>query len=173
MGIRNVDIILFSRWLTVRFLANGTPISPLKLQKLLYYCQAWHLVVFDGHPLFDEEPRAWSNGPVYPSVYHTYKNQFWRHQPIVFNDNGNSLDLDKKNAELVAQMGLSEDQWILLEKVLLKYGSYTKEKLVLLTHSELPWNDARGDCGPFDTCNDPIPHDSMKEYYASLLTNAS
>ena len=37
--------------------------TTMKLQKLVYYCQAWSLV-WDERPLFDESIEAWANGPV-------------------------------------------------------------------------------------------------------------
>ena len=46
---------------------NGELVSNLKLQKLLYYVQGFHLAVF-GEPLFEEEIEAWMYGPVVPSV---------------------------------------------------------------------------------------------------------
>ena len=47
-------------------------ISNVKLQKLLYYQQGFHLACF-GAPLFDEEIEAWMYGPVVPSVYEYFK----------------------------------------------------------------------------------------------------
>src|SRR5665213_2316970 len=43
-------------------------IDTFKLQKLVYYCQAWHLV-WDGVPLFKARIEAWANGPVVPKLY--------------------------------------------------------------------------------------------------------
>ena len=50
----------------------GELISNLKLQKLLYYAQGFHLVIY-GEPLFPETIEAWAHGPVVTSVYHQYK----------------------------------------------------------------------------------------------------
>lgn len=44
----------------------------MKVNKLLYYAQAWALVRL-GTPLFDEQIEAWQHGPVIPSVYHLYE----------------------------------------------------------------------------------------------------
>ena len=51
---------------------KGDSVSPKKLQKLLYYIEAWHLVHI-GVPLIDEEFQAWVHGPVLPSLYHQLK----------------------------------------------------------------------------------------------------
>ena len=50
-------------------LKEGMTVSPLKLQKMLYYIQAWMMVFFDHQLLFEDNPQAWVNGPVYPQVY--------------------------------------------------------------------------------------------------------
>jgi uncharacterized phage-associated protein len=46
---------------------SGEFISNLKLQKLLYYSQAWHLAIFDRR-LFPERFQAWVHGPVIPTL---------------------------------------------------------------------------------------------------------
>ena len=60
------------------FLSNvdeeaGDMVSNLKLQKLVYYAQRFHLAIF-GKPLFNEEIEAWAHGGlVVPDLYHRYK----------------------------------------------------------------------------------------------------
>ena len=51
------------------------PLSTIKLQKLVYYSQAWHLVWEDA-PLFDERVEAWANGPVVPEIYREHRGEF-------------------------------------------------------------------------------------------------
>lgn len=55
--------------------------TAMKLQKLVYYSQAWSLV-WDEEPLFEEEIQAWVNGPVIPALYQAHRGQFkvsdWR-----------------------------------------------------------------------------------------------
>jgi len=50
----------------------GDSITHLKLQKLLYYAQAW-CIVLSGKSLFEDDFEAWSHGPVLPGIYHDYK----------------------------------------------------------------------------------------------------
>src|ERR1035437_5552959 len=69
-------------------------ISNLKLQKLLYYAQAWHLALYDA-PLFDDKIEAWVHGPVVPGVFREYKRFVWNplsvHGPIpIFSGEVNS-----------------------------------------------------------------------------------
>jgi len=56
-------------------LEKSGEITAMKLQKLLYYSQAWHLV-WDERPLFTEDFQAWANGPVIPELYHMHKGKF-------------------------------------------------------------------------------------------------
>lgn len=57
------------------------PLTPLKLQKLLYFAHGWHLALDDEHkPLLQEPIEAWKYGPVVPSVYHEFKK--FRDNPI-------------------------------------------------------------------------------------------
>ena len=50
--------------------------STMKLQKEVYYCQAWSLG-WDGKSLFDEDFQAWANGPVCPELFSRHKGLFW------------------------------------------------------------------------------------------------
>jgi uncharacterized phage-associated protein len=49
------------------------PIDQMKMQKLVFYAHAWHLGLYDGTPLFDEDVCAWPWGPVVPLIYHAFK----------------------------------------------------------------------------------------------------
>ena len=51
---------------------NGELMSNLKLQKMLYYEQGFHLAYFDT-PLFKDEIEAWMYGPVIPAVYEHFR----------------------------------------------------------------------------------------------------
>lgn len=97
-------------------------ISNMKLQKLLYYQQGFHLAFF-GTPLFDEEIEAWQYGPVVPSVYSHYASNGRR-----------GIEPD---AEYV--IGLSEDEETLFVKVFEIYGDYSASGLMNMSHNETPW----------------------------------
>lgn len=101
--------------------ANGELVSNLKLQKLLYYVQGFHLAVF-GEPLFEEEIEAWMYGPVVPSVYYHYQ------------EYGNrGIEPEEKPLELAPQ------EEALFAEVLRVYGDYSAIGLMNLTHNETPW----------------------------------
>src|SRR4051794_1852282 len=55
---------------------KGQSLTTWKLQKLIYYCQAWSLV-WDEAPLFHEKILAWANGPVVKDLYNAHKGMFY------------------------------------------------------------------------------------------------
>jgi len=132
------------------WLANetGSFVSNLKLQKLVYYAQAWHLALY-GTPLFQEDFQAWVHGPVIPALYQKYRNFGW--QPI----------LEDANPELPKEV---QD---FLNEVAEEYFACDAYELEQMTHIEAPWNRARGDLQTDAPSNAVINKEWMKEYYAS------
>ena len=72
MTYKAIDIAKKLIFLAQQDEANGGEcLTNLKLQKLLYYQQGYHLAAF-GTPLFEENVESWMYGPVVPVVYDTY-----------------------------------------------------------------------------------------------------
>ena len=164
-----VDILNMARYTILRLLQNGNSISPLKLQKVLYYLQAWYLVYFDRNLLFDDTPEAWVNGPVYRRVYEVYKGK-GLYEQFTFNDvlyNGQT-DSDAL-AELHHTMDLSEQDWNFVEAIYKHYGVMSQDYLVFLTHSQKPWNEARKGLQPFEYSDKNISFNLMYEYYSEAI----
>ncbi|EDX86743.1 hypothetical protein S7335_4449 [Synechococcus sp. PCC 7335] len=134
------------------WLANetGSFISNLKLQKLVYYAQAWHIALYDD-PLFAEDFQAWVHGPVIPSLYQKYKTFGW--QPIL-------EDADPK---------LPEDVFQFLDEVAEEYFACDAYELEQMTHAEAPWDWARGDLPSDASSNEVIKKEWMKEYYGARV----
>jgi uncharacterized phage-associated protein len=124
----------------------GDAITPLKLQKLLYYAQGWALALRGG-PLFDEDFEAWANGPVVRSVWDR------------FADNGS----DALPPQRLTRRIPSEDA-ALLSSVLDEYGIYSAKKLASMTSEEPPWREARN--GGHGVA--PIPKDRVKRHFDRL-----
>ncbi|KAA6333472.1 hypothetical protein EZS27_018119 [termite gut metagenome] len=144
-----------SDWILSRYnLEAGDSITPLKLQKLLYYCQAWHYTIFNT-PLFKDSIEAWTHGPVVPS-------QFKRFAHLRMCDNilANPIQIEKVNLE--------KDTEELLIEVMNIYGQHTAYYLEKLTHTERPWKETRGDLDYAVASNKVITPDLMKEYYSSV-----
>ena len=110
-------------------LSKTGKISTWKLQKLVYYSQAWHLV-WDEEPLFEAEIQAWANGPVCPDLYQRHRGSF------------NISTVKGKPT------GLTDDERESVEAIVKYYGEYTGQQLSDFTHSEPPWKDAREGLSP-------------------------
>ncbi len=128
------------------------PTSAMKLQKLVYYSQAWSLV-WDEKPLFNESIEAWVNGPVVRELYDFHKGSF----------NLNEEDFKDYSTEC-----LSETQKESIDTVLKAYGSKSAQWLSDQTHSEKPWIEARKGLSENERGNNQITHFSLAEYYGSL-----
>ncbi len=126
----------------------------MKLQKLIYYCQAWSLV-WDERPLFNEEIQAWKNGPVVRALYDKHSGRFLV-EPGMFDGNPDHLDQDARDT---------------IQAVIEYYGSHTAQWLSDLTHSEDPWREARRGLGPEETSQELISLASMHKYYSGLVSN--
>ena len=125
------------------------PMTAMKLQKLVYYCQAWSLV-WDDKPLFQEEIQAWANGPVVRELYERHKGRYMV--------NAWDGDVDAFNPE--------ERETI--DGVIEFYGGKNSHWLSDLTHRESPWLEARQGLSPGERGENVISHASMMEYYSSL-----
>lgn len=131
---------------------DGDLISNLKMQKLLYYAQAWHLVHFDK-PIFDELIEAWEFGPVIPIAYKVFKK--FGSGPIEYKTEGaESEKFSKKQIEL-------------LETCYDSFIKFSAHELVNMTHFESPWKNA------YENNASEIDYKAMKDYYSSLLKNSS
>lgn len=124
--------------------------TAMKLQKLLYYSQAWSLV-WDECPLFTEAVEAWANGPVVREIYDAHRGQF---------QVANWTRGDSKR--------LSEEQRDTVDAVLGYYADKPAHVLSELTHQEDPWKQARAGIPDGDRGCHEISHASMAEYYDSL-----
>ncbi|WDF57575.1 MULTISPECIES: Panacea domain-containing protein [Flavobacterium] len=161
-----INIKDYAKYIIYFFNSRGSLITNKKLQKLLYYSQAWHLVYFDENPLFEEVPEAWVHGAVYPSVYQQYKK--FRAKPIVFDNQLKREELDK----LFDSFGFNPDQKEFIDSVLLTYGKKEAFELEILNHREKPWLEAREGLEYFDISSRPISLKTMCNYYKEILTSS-
>ena len=132
----------------VKYIVNRPDfdVTNLKLQKLLYYCQAVHLVLNNDIPLFTDKIEAWEYGPVVPSVYQKYK----RCKGCI-TEKG-SVQLASKDIEAI-------------DITLDSYGSYSASQLISAVHAEKPWIEA------FDKGrNTEITTRAMFDYYKTIYS---
>jgi uncharacterized phage-associated protein len=126
----------------------GENISNLKLQKLLYYAQGFHLAI-NGAPLFAEPIEAWMHGPVVRSIYFEYKDYGASALPT-------PEDFDRE--------AIDSEALDVIEEAYSVYGQYSAWGLRNLTHEEAPWKDA--------PLNGEISQESMRRYFAEHLVSA-
>ena len=126
------------------------PMTTWKLQKLVYYGQAWSLV-WDDDVLFPEEIEAWANGPVVRALYHAHRGKY------------RVSRLPRVEAD-----ALTDEQRETVDAVLEFYGDKSPQWLSDLTHMEAPWRSARRGVPDGERGNAVIAKESLAEYYGSL-----
>jgi uncharacterized phage-associated protein len=138
---------------------HGEPMTAMKLQKLVYYAYAWHLV-WEERPLFDEPIQAWANGPVVPGLYEAHRGSL-------------TVDVTTFAAGRPEDLTASEQETI--NAVLDAYGAKSAHELSELTHRELPWRAARrrANLGVGDRGEAPILDADMFEFYDGLTAAAT
>jgi uncharacterized phage-associated protein len=127
------------------------PMTTWKLQKLLHYAQAWHLV-WDDEPLFPDRIEAWANGPVVKSVYQLHRRKL--------NISEDQIDGDADK--------LSPAERGTVDAVLANYGPLDGRKLSHLTHAEDPRREARGELPPTAPCENEITTTALQAYYGAV-----
>ncbi len=126
-----------SRLLADYILEKHGPMSHLKLQKLLYLVEGYHLAYFD-QSLIDDDFEAWTHGPVSRKIYDLLKDKSRLYADLdYFHDAGKVLPSD-----LMRDI-LTRDQFDLVNEVLALYDKESGFELEALTHSQAPWINAR------------------------------
>lgn len=129
----------------------GDSITHLKLQKLLYYAQAWSLAL-NSVALFEDDFEAWAHGPALPAVYQEYKDYGFDTIPSCECENKMEGDVEE-----------------VLKEVNRVYGELSAKKLEYLTHNEKPWVEARNGIASEKSSNAIITKESMLHFYSKLL----
>lgn len=131
--------------------ADENPMTPLKLQKLCYYAQAWSLV-WEKEPLFREDFAAWIHGPANYELFKKYQGQRY------IDSSKNKFNSNKFSSEQLETLDVVWDT----------YGKYTGDYLEQLTHEEDPWIITRGKLSPGDNCTKIITKELIQTYYTEV-----
>lgn len=131
---------------------SGEQMTHLKLQKLVYYAQAYGLAVHDRR-IIDTKFEAWAHGPVSPDLYGIYKGFGYKAIP--------TWSVPCSIVPVFAQS--------VLDWVWERFGALDAKRLEYLTHEEEPWIEARGSTPYGEQCNVAIEEDTMKKYYSELF----
>lgn len=135
-----------------KYFLSREPMTHKKLQKMCYFAQAWYLANY-GTPLVPNRFEAWVHGPVSPDLYSRYRGWGWEQIPM-------------ENQEIYWN---DESVETFLDKVYNTYGSYDADSLEHITHSEVPWQNARKGCAPGAYSRNPISLNDMKIYYGERI----
>lgn len=129
---------------------RGELLTPLKLQKLMFYADAWHLALYDAE-ITDERFQAWVHGPVALSQYHRFKDFRWK-----------PIDQD------IARPKFDEKLQKHLNEIIDVFGSENAVALEIMSHNETPWIEARGGIASDEPCSNYISKETTKNFYRSL-----
>ncbi len=132
-------------------LERSGQMSTWKLQKLLYYSQAWHLA-WDEEPLFPNRIEAWANGPVVRDIYDVHRGSFTIAPPWPEGSSDKLTDTERESVLAVLEA----------------YGHLSGHQLSVLTHSEDPWQEARGPLSATARSSAEITPQAMHDFYAAL-----
>lgn len=140
--------------LIANYIISKVDITPLALQKLLYYCNGFYYAMnFEG--MFKDKCEAWKHGPVYPQIYKKYKNYTYN-------------TLFEKSKFFVDEI-IDDDKKIIIDAVLESFGLYSAKCLELMTHEEDPWVNARKGVEDDENSKNVIKETDIDDYFTSLL----
>ncbi len=132
-------------------ISNCEDVTPLGLQKLLYYSQAFYKL-FVGSDLFKDDCEAWVHGPGYKVIYDEYK----------------SYGRNIINLECDEEISLDEVEETLLNNVIKYFGCYRAKILEEMTHNERPWIMTRIGLKKNESCNRIIKRELIDEYFKDV-----
>lgn len=139
--------------LVIEYLLNQCEdITPLALQKALYYIQGFYYAFYQTF-LFSEECEAWRHGPVYREIYFRYRD--YRSDPI------------EGNSEFDESLFSSSEKAI-LDSVIKNICCYSGKILELFTHSETPWISTRGKLPEHTTSGRIIEKKQIGDYFCAV-----
>jgi len=138
---------------TKYILKKSSEITPLALQKLLYYTQSFYNMFYEDF-IFEEDCEAWIHGPVYKEIYHKYKN--FGYNPIENNNmNFDDIKLNKIEKEI-------------LDSIINYFGRYSGKVLEEMTHNETPWLITRKDINDNEASNKIIKKELINNYFSKI-----
>jgi uncharacterized phage-associated protein len=137
--------------------------SHLKLQKLLYLIEGYHLAYF-SESLIEDDFEAWVHGPVSRKLYNQLKDISKLHTEIGYVQKGGEeypSDFLSKNLTL--------EQIDLINNVLDLYAQETSIALESITHQQTPWIETRIGCTSAEKCGKIIPKEKIKSYFEQFI----
>ena len=140
----------------VRIFEKLEEVTPLMLQKLLYFSQGLYFALYSS-PIFTEDCRAWIHGPVYPEVYDLFRD--FKYNPI---DDARFALLEG------ATDALTDDEKKVIDLVVNTFGMYGGKALERITHNEEPWKEARKGYGDSIPSSELLSKEHIMKYYMTV-----
>ncbi len=157
--LNKIDSIMFGNYIIKHY----GPMSHLKLQKLLFYCDAYHIAYFDVE-LIEDKFEAWVHGPVSRKVYESFKDHSVLFADLKFSD------INTENPDPIFEQ-LTKSQKDFLNEVLSTLTQWTDIDLESATHKEEPWLEARKGHSFGDKCSEEISKETTKTFYKKELND--
>jgi uncharacterized phage-associated protein len=142
---------------------NVSDVTPLKVQKLVYNMQGWHLAT-TGVPAVGEQFEAWPKGPVLSSLYHVFKKYRWNRITEL------AEDIEPATGEVKALIVATSDEqfYSIFNAVWNRYKGYDGIQLSALTHAPgTPWTLAR------ERGDQYIPDQEIRRHFVELGQRAA
>lgn len=152
--MKTLNALQVADYLILKAQKDKEPITNKRLQKMLYYVQAWSVAV-KNEAVFNNKIEAWIHGPAIKEVYLEYKN--FGANPI------------EKNVTEEMVKDIPVDVRNFIDEVWSVYSKYDTPYLEYLTHSEEPWQIARKGIESHVSSENEISIDSMKVFYQRKL----
>ena len=133
-------------------LCKCADITPLALQKLLYYVQGFYYA-FMNRFIFEENCEAWVHGPVYKNVYIKYKEYCF-----------DAIECDNLTKDII----LSGLEKTIIDSVIKNLSGYSGKTLEAFTHLETPWLVTRGDLPTTANTDREIDKQLIGSYFTNV-----
>lgn len=144
-------------------MADGIPLTPMKLLKLVYIAHGWHLGI-KGEPLINESVQAWKYGPVIKSIYDEFKK--FGNSPI----SETAYELSDKGQVIIPMV--SPDKEPFLDKIWDVYKNFDGLQLSSLTHKTgTPWDQIWNQDSNKRKFGVIIPNNLIEEHYKLKAEN--
>lgn len=127
-------------------------VTPLALQKLLYYVQGFYYA-FNNVFIFEDDCEAWVHGPVYRKVYHKYSD--YKYDSI---DGADNFD----------ETIFSVAEKAVIDGIVDNFSCYSGKVLERFTHSEQPWIETRADLPVYAQSDRVIDKKLIADYFSAV-----
>lgn len=152
LGVKNIQITNMDTVIDY-LICKCEDITPLALQKALYYVQGFYYAFFNNY-IFKDDCEAWVHGPVYREIYDRYST--YKFDPI-----DSPVDCDESL--------LTVFEKAIIDSTIKNICCYSGKALEKFTHNEQPWLNTRGDLPASAPCDRIIPKELIGSYFVSVV----